>query len=202
VDKRNYTKIWPLLRLFKKKGWLSEENQFYPYLSRVAPFTEVCSSSVSEIFCPSEIFHKTNFRWMKKLLEEGLPVVCHGLYGFPGPKSYNCGAVGKNGFIITPGGEVFKCGLQINEKQYAIGKIGESLSLDHPNAKRWGDYSPFDAEECANCKYLPTCLGGCPRNRVEKRNALIKENCKYYKKYEIEILKFHLLNLKDSSLIK
>jgi hypothetical protein len=48
---------------------------------------------------------------MKRLHEYGVPVAFQALYQFPEPKLYNCGAIGNNGFIFNPNGEIHKCGL-------------------------------------------------------------------------------------------
>ena len=48
-------------------------------------------------------------------------------YQFPEPELYNCGAIGNNGFIFNPNGEIHKCGLAVDDSTEAIGMLGEEL---------------------------------------------------------------------------
>ncbi len=81
-----------------------------------------------------------NVEWMRRLHAEGVPVAFEGLYKFPEPKLYNCGAIGSNGFIFNPNGEVHKCGLFVrarprtphaacSQTRARLGSIGAELPL-------------------------------------------------------------------------
>lgn len=191
VDNRNLNSVWPLLQLFANKGWLGPDTQFFPYLARISPFTEACST-MSNFVCSMDDFYQVQFRWMERLEEFGVPVSAQGLYQFPEPKTYNCGAVGANGFVFTPEGEIHKCGLAVDNSREAIGHVGQPLDSQQANLRKWQEYSPFRNEVCRDCEFLPTCLGGCPRNQIEMREVQKKENCTYHKKFENQILLFHL----------
>lgn len=191
VDRENLSQVWPLLDIFGERGWLGPETRFFPYLERVSPFTEA-SSHVESVVCPMDDFMETQFRWMEELKQRGVPVIEQGLYRFPAPRSYTCGAVGKNGFLITSEGEIHKCGLEIDNSAEAIGILGEELDPGNENLARFENYSPFEDPMCRECEFLPTCLGGCPRSRLKNRENAIRDNCTYYKKYELQILKTHL----------
>jgi uncharacterized protein len=191
VDNRNLNSVWPLLELFANEGWLGPDTQFFPYLARISPFTEACST-MSNFVCSMDDFYQVQFRWMERLEEFGVPVSAQGLYQFPEPKTYNCGAVGANGFVFTPEGEIHKCGLAVDNSREAIGHVGQPLDSQQANLRKWQEYSPFRNEVCRDCEFLPTCLGGCPRNQIEMREVQKKENCTYHKKFENQILLFHL----------
>jgi len=190
VDEENIDAAFSLLDLFEARGWLGPERNFYPYLARITPFTEACANAV-DTACSQTRFHETNYRWMTRLQELGVPVAGQGLYFFPDRKVYNCGAVGANGFVITPTGEVHKCGLTVDDSSEAAGVLGESLDQDGPNLAKWRDYSPFDNAGCRQCAYLPSCLGGCPRNHLDNRELEKTENCRFHQQFEDEILIRH-----------
>jgi uncharacterized protein len=191
VDKHNLNEAWALLDFFASRGWLGEDTRFFPYLARVSPFTEACSSVATEV-CSVDDFQKMNLEWMKRLHTLGVPVAFQGLYQFPEPKMYNCGAIGSNGFIFNPNGEIHKCGLAVDDSSEAIGHLGEVLDADHPNAKKWREWSPLQNPVCRGCEFLPSCLGGCPRNQMQMREVQKKENCEYYMQHENRILTTHL----------
>jgi uncharacterized protein len=190
VDNRNLHAVWDLLDAFVSEGWIGPETRFFPYLARVSPFTEACSSVATSV-CTMEDFYRVQFRWMQRLEELGVSVGDQGLYQFPEPKMYNCGAVGSNGFVFTPEGEIHKCGLTVDDSQEAVGHL-EIPSMAAGKMAKWDQYSPLNNDVCKSCEYLPSCLGGCPRNQMEMRTVQMKENCTYHKTFETKILRFHL----------
>jgi uncharacterized protein len=138
-----------------------------------------------------EDFYKVQFKWMERLESLGVAVGDQGLYQFPEPKLYNCGAVGSNGFVFTPEGEIHKCGLTVDDSREAIGNLASPRTRT-AQLDKWNTFSPFQNETCRSCEYLPSCLGGCPRNQMEMRTVQVKENCTYHKTFETQILRFHL----------
>jgi uncharacterized protein len=191
VDKHNLPEAWLLLDFFAAQRWLGADTRFYPYLARVSPFTDACASVATEV-CSVDDFQNTNLQWMKRLHEHGVPVAFQALYQFPEPKLYNCGAIGNNGFIFNPNGEIHKCGLAVDDSSEAIGVLGEELDADHRNARKWKEWSPLANPICRGCEFLPSCLGGCPRNQMQMREVQKKENCQYYQQHENRILATHL----------
>jgi uncharacterized protein len=191
VDKHNLNEAWALLDFFAARGWLGPDKEFFPYLARISPFTDACASVASEV-CSVDDFQEMNLAWMKRLDSLGVPVAFQGLYQFPEPKMYNCGAIGSNGFIFNPNGEVHKCGLAVDDSSEAIGNIDDALDPNHPNLKKWQQWSPLQNPVCRGCEFLPSCLGGCPRNQMQMREVQKKENCQYYMQHENRILTTHL----------
>jgi uncharacterized protein len=191
VDSNNLDHAWGLLDIFERAGWLAPGQHFYPYLARLSPFTDACASAVTEAV-PMDRFQSANDRWMRRLHDYGVQVVGEGLYNFPEPKLYNCGAIGNNGFIFNPNGEIHKCGLAVDDSSEAVGMLGEGIDADGHNFKKWQEWTPFQNEVCRSCEFLPSCLGGCPRNKMQMREVQIKENCEYYQQHENKILATHL----------
>lgn len=191
VDKHNLPEAWRLLDFFAEQKWLGRDVAFYPYLARISPFTDACASVATEV-CSIDEFQETNTRWMKRLHEYGVPVAFQALYQFPEPKLYNCGAIGNNGFIFNPNGEIHKCGLAVDDSTEAIGMLGEELDSNHANAVKWKEWTPLANPVCRGCEFLPSCLGGCPRNQMQMREVQKKENCQYYQQHENRILATHM----------
>lgn len=191
VDARNLDQVWTLLDSFEDRGWIAPDTEFFPYLARVSAFTDACAG-MSPLMCSMDDFYRAQFKWLERLERRGVAVSHHGLYELPEPKLYNCGAVGSNGFVFTPNGEIHKCGLEVDASGRAIGRIGEMLDPTNANALRFGNYSPFEREMCNECEFLPSCLGGCPRDHMEGHDQNIKDNCAYHKRFENQLLLFHL----------
>ena len=105
-------------------------------------------ASVADDICNLDSFYATQFEWLDRLEALGVPVTFQGLYQFQEPKLYCCGAVGTNGFVFTPDGQIHKCGLEIDHPAEAVGTLDEPLDFSNPNLQKWRQYSPFENSEC------------------------------------------------------
>jgi len=191
VDRNNEAGVWKLLDLLDRRGWLQPDAQFFPYLARVSPFTSACAA-VSPTTCSVGEFHELNVAWLRRLHEKGLPVALQPLYEFPMPRLYSCGAIGANGFVITADGKIHKCGLEIDARSAAVGKLGAPLDVADWNARTWQAWSPFARAACRDCAFLPSCLGGCARNDLQRREVQLAETCAYYQQFEAKFVAAHL----------
>jgi uncharacterized protein len=72
-------------------------------------------------------------------------------------------------FIIDPSGSLFKCGenFDTGEKVGVLTKNG-NLLLNEPKWRSWISKDPFAHDECAECQFLPICMGGCSMKRKWK----------------------------------
>jgi len=191
VDQQNLDGVWELLDMFQQRGWLGKDTGFYPYLARISPFTDACAS-VAETVVNVNDFQAVNLEWTRKLQAAGVQTAMQGLYGFPSPKTYNCGAVGENALIFNPNGEIHKCGLVVDDSSEAIGHLNTGVDESNANLIKWRKWSPLQNRLCRSCEYLPSCLGGCPRNQMLSREAQKKENCTYYQEHESTLLVEHI----------
>lgn len=89
---------------------------------------------------------------------------------YPRPTNNFCGACQINSYVIHPNGDVYKC---YDCPEYKIGDVFNGISktmVDKNNYAHWITYSPFDDDECRNCKVLPLCMGGCPYLKEKLKN--------------------------------
>lgn len=75
-----------------------------------------------------------------------------------------------NSFIINPIGEIYKCWDDISLIDKRIGNVITGLK-DDCNIMQFGvmQSSGFEDEECKDCIFLYSCMGGCPKHRFENR---------------------------------
>ena len=146
------------------------QDYVYPALALVLPE----NSSYEKDDCMSNaLFSKENIRFV---LKHALPI--HSLY--PRLKSNYCDADKYNGWIIDDFGNLYKCWSDIGVSKKSIG----SVLLDNSfitKTELLEAYSKFDLSsesECSKCKFLPICMGGCPRKRAEGK--LLCTQQKYY----------------------
>jgi uncharacterized protein len=191
IDRSNITETEWLLDFFDARGWLSKESKFFPYLAMVGDFSDSCSWSAEDA-CNFSEFYALHERWLDRLWSRGVPVLMQGLYGFPEPRPHTCGAVTDNAFIVSAGGLLHKCAFDAENDARRIGSLASTVSANGSDVRYWQRYDPFSHTECANCEALPSCLGGCPRNRRDGAPHLMTQGCEYYKRFEPKALLHHL----------
>lgn len=81
--------------------------------------------------------------------------------------NWGCMATCRNGFVIGPEGEVYKCWHDVGDQQMVVGSIYADRAW---NTNLLANYlmgtNPFDDPVCQSCFYLPICDGGCAHFRL------------------------------------
>jgi uncharacterized protein len=101
----------------------------------------------------------------------------------PGKLVY-CYAERENQFIINFDGNVFKCSVCEFDTAQCVGRLRSDGSLER-NEREWAKWVNDDlfASRCYSCVYLPLCMGGCRKTRMEAERgaecALIATNASY-----------------------
>ncbi len=90
-----------------------------------------------------------------------------------------CGALRSNSYAFDPKGRYFRCGLEIGEAEKWCGNAYGDINV--PQYQKWENYDPLIDIDCLDCRYLPFCMGGCPKVKFDKNNFYGKEGCTYWK---------------------
>ncbi|MFU8840913.1 MAG: radical SAM protein [Nitriliruptoraceae bacterium] len=77
-----------------------------------------------------------------------------------------CAAVNRGHFVIEPGGKVKRCWAEVSDDQHLAGQLRDDGMVLGERDGVWREYDPIDAD-CASCKVLPICYGGCPKARID-----------------------------------
>lgn len=153
IDHTNHQQIPELLDFLDECGLL--KNLAW-YLAPVKHINEQTISTCDEFLTPKE-FARAETKLMqqsvlKNYIQPRYPVR-HG-----GP---NCGVATRDGYVINPRGDIFKCWNEVNEpSEKAIGSVLIPPWDDLKNP--YEECSPFTDLQCKQCKILPLCKGGCP----------------------------------------
>lgn len=83
-----------------------------------------------------------------------------------------CYAERKNQYIINYNGDVFKCSVDRFLRNDRVGYISEQGEFikENDNYSKWVSKDLFD-KKCYECKYLPLCMGGCRKMRIQNNNT-------------------------------
>ncbi len=87
-------------------------------------------------------------------------------------KLVSCGVNLINNYVVNTNGDLYKCWEDIGEKKYCVGNIFEGTKDENNNNYVYVmKSSGFENKKCKNCLFLYSCLGGCPRFRLNNLNA-------------------------------
>ncbi|WMM25676.1 radical SAM protein [Tissierella sp. MB52-C2] len=127
-----------------------------------------CSSNTKSFFDSYD-----NVELIKQAITKELPnQVIYNTVGLPKPKIKWCSSGEENMFNIGPSGELYFCKSQFGYKDKAIGYINEDGSISYNKNYDINVRNNYLLEKCLECKYLPLCMGGCKRLRVDKNKAI------------------------------
>ena len=98
---------------------------------------------------------------------------------YPKLKKGGCCATAINSYVVGAEGELYKCWVDVGDKQRAVGTVVGMKTLNEPLL---ADYmvgsSMYDDPECRQCSLLPVCDGGCTIRRLRRdKDGLATDLC-------------------------
>ena len=87
---------------------------------------------------------------------------------YPKRRNRYCLADGLYDMVISPDGLIYKCWADLGFAENAVGDINRFISfIDRSTLFDYYDFDPTNDLDCKVCKFLPVCLGGCSKRRIE-----------------------------------
>lgn len=86
---------------------------------------------------------------------------------YPSLRANVCGADSCNSFVIDPKGQLYKCWSDIGIERYSVGSLIDG-KMKYSRLFEYLFFDPTIDSKCGDCKYLPICMGGCPRKRLDQ----------------------------------
>ncbi len=93
------------------------------------------------------------------------------------PKSLFCEACTDSALCFLPDGKIVNCWDDIESEQTiedcSIGEIfGNEVVINYSRLEHWLTSTSIYQfhDECKQCKLLPICMGGCPKNSLKKKS--------------------------------
>ncbi len=175
VDKENAGRVNEILEELNRMGL---KNKVYTYLGYVEPINECYS--VGKCLTTKE-YSDINFEFNEKVKKSRF--IENNTFKYPDLKTTFCGADRVNSFVIDPKGNIYKCWSDIGMEEYKVGNIMDNILMNTEKYMGYILYDPTDDSECINCKFLPVCMGGCPRRRIDRRVDRCSEYKYVFKEY-------------------
>jgi uncharacterized protein len=135
------------------------------------PIFGQCSLSATGNLLPQEI-SETMADYYKLAEELGYDVVLGQASVYPGKLVY-CYAERENQFIINYNCDVYKCSVSEFNPKERIGYIRTDgiFVKDDEQWNKWVSSSNLFEGECRSCVYLPLCMGGCRKMRLQHKGS-------------------------------
>lgn len=160
LDKYNYYSIENLFRTLAETDINKQNIQLFckPVLCTAV------RTPINDVFT-SEEFYNVELVLLKLSQKYHLPYSFH--WGVKGHHT-RCAYSGVQGYYLTPNMKLYKCPVYLDqgeELDNSIGYIDENADMiisNHSELLKSLLYSPFQNNECLNCKVLPICHGKCP----------------------------------------
>ena len=172
VDKHNVGEATKIIDLLKDHNLL---HKIKPYLGKITPDNNTYSRSSCLNTCD---FSEEEFEYAKAL-DPDKPS------RFPRLIGNFCTADKEKGFVVGPGGEIYKCWQDIGNETRVVHSLADEPT---PYSTTFLDYIGFDPTEdsmCSSCDLLPICMGGCPYQRLKNE----EDRCINYKYVMDKVLK-------------
>jgi uncharacterized protein len=164
------------------------------------PIFGKCEFSATENILSDEISMSIS-KYYKIAEEFGYDTILGESYIETGKLVY-CFAERENQVDINYNGDIFKCSVNDFDSSERIGYLDANgfFIKDAEKFEKWMNVPLFDTH-CLSCKYVPLCMGGCRKSRVENKTtgsfcSLVPTNAIYVLK-EIASKGFNNLNLSN-----
>jgi uncharacterized protein len=118
---------------------------------------------------------------------------------FPHSKFSECTARCVNTIVVDPIGNFYKCWEDIGDNAYCIGSLNSNLIENKDvlvNYLTGEDH--LENYDCINCNILSICNGGCPKDRLNKKNNNSLDTCHPMKNNVESFLDIYYQIKKDS----
>ena len=158
IDNENKTSIKKLIDILASHDL--QEN-IYIYIAKVESVTGACSN-ISGTCLKDEDFLNAEQDTLAYLKTMGFSKIA-----IPSYQLNYCTADNVHSLVLLPERKIHKCWHMVGVDNEVVGKLTRDGELKY-NEKyyKWLAYDPIDDQKCQNCKLLPLCMGGCPKNKL------------------------------------
>lgn len=122
---------------------------------------------------------------------------------YPKIQGKGCTATCAYYYVIGPKGELYNCWEDMGKVDKEIGDIISGKLHERTMRQYIFHGHAFDDNNCKECKILPICFGGCPKDRIENKfHKADNELCSVYKDKDYAGLKHFLWSFYKNNLTK
>ena len=158
TDKKNSERVDEVISILEENGLLDFVN---PYLG----YVQNSNDTYSNMLClPLGEFAETDLVFKQRMSKHNDQLL---LSSYPHLRGCFCSADSLNSYVVNADGSLCKCWNDVGIAGKRTASLIEGEQINPSSLFEYMLYDPTDEEECAECKYLPICMGGCPSRRLE-----------------------------------
>ncbi len=173
IDNNNISEVDDLLKLLAEESIFQE--QLVITFGKVSAVSEACKSVESECLS-TEQYANSLIGFYRKVLGYGFKKNLMIIY--PKPHFNFCTYDYANSYVIDPLGYIYKCWNHIGQKEKSCGSIIDKHQIPSMFFMKCVNRESI-VGECANCHFLPICMGGCPDEATKQKDGHSCESIKY-----------------------
>nr|WP_275065470.1 SPASM domain-containing protein [Enterococcus faecium] len=97
----------------------------------------------------------------------------------PSKRYTYCGLNRENSYTFSPDMNFYKCWEHLGDDEHNFGYLRDDgmLIVNNENYYDWMNKNPVEIAECASCKYLGSCGGGCSVNSYNQSRTYKAAGC-------------------------
>ena len=95
-----------------------------------------------------------------------------------------CGSNSLTPSVVLPNGKLVRCWEHLDDYESSCSIFDDQIKEDTVTFSKWAGWNPYmPGSQCYECRYLPGCGGGCPRNPIlnRKLKCIYKSDEEYIK---------------------
>lgn len=169
VDKENYEYIQELLIYLKEK----KLNIMTVDFGIIRDEATSCGN-ISNICYPDEELGEILYRLWSYAVKQGFNMKV-----IPSKRYTYCGLNRENSYTFSPDMNFYKCWEHLGDDEHNFGYLRDDgmLIVNNENYYDWMNKNPVEIAECASCKYLGSCGGGCSVNSYNQSRTYKAAGC-------------------------
>jgi len=141
---------------------LNLQDKLYVYVAKTENILGACESIGGACLDDLDFLNKEK-EVTQYLQEKGFKKIA-----IPSYRPDYCTADNIHSYTIIPNKRIYKCWHMVSDAKEQVGVLSESKIIFNHNIYKWLAYDPIDDKACRRCQYLPLCMGGCPKVRLER----------------------------------
>jgi uncharacterized protein len=169
IDKENYEHTEDLLLLLKEKKLTDMTIDF-----GIIRDEATSCGNISNICYPDEELGKILYSLWMKAAKTGF-----NMRTIPSKRYTYCGLNKEHSYTFSPEMNFYKCWEHLGDVEHNFGFLNDDgvLMISNKNYYEWMIKNPTAISECAECKYLGSCGGGCSVNSYNQSGTYNAPGC-------------------------
>ncbi len=180
IDRGNLADLGPFIDMMRQRGWFRSGQPLSFQPARLASYSDR-SSFMRDVELSVDEYDEVRAWVRSQVAGEALLEESEMPEGFAYPRNSVCAALADDSVVLGAEGGLYRCGLQVGERDRIVGEVKPNAAPQASDADWWRTFDPTELPTCAQCSFLPICWGGCPKKHLERDIHALREQSAYWR---------------------